>query len=83
MIGPGSSAVVSWVGGRSTLTFSAILQYGATVTPQMLTGNGKWIAICSNIVSDQIFVFDAPPGRYCVVNTGSSIGMFASITASY
>lgn len=80
----GSSVLgpIAWPGGRSAFTFSAT-QYGLTVTPQIQAYNGKWIPICSSIVADQIFPFDAPAGAYRIVQAGSSVGMSATLTMTY
>ncbi len=76
------SAAFAWSGGRSAFTFAATT-YGGQVIPQLQTYGGKWIPICSTIVSDQIFPFDAPAGQYRVVSTGSSVSLAATLTMTY
>ena len=79
----GSSVAQSqqWIGGRSALVINAT-QYGPGVIPQFQGLSGAWIPVCSAIVSDQYFPFDAPPGQYRLIsNAGSSIGVVAGITA--
>lgn len=71
-----------WNGGRSSLVLNAN-QYGAAVVAQLQGPSGAWIPICSALVSDQYFSFDAPPGQYRMIsNQGSTIALVASLTST-
>lgn len=76
-----NSQAQTWDGGRSTLAINAT-QYGSAVALQVQGPSGAWIPLCSSIVSDQVFAFDAPPGQYRIANTGSSIAIVAALTTT-
>lgn len=82
-IGSSVGTVQQWTGGRTVLTVSAT-QYGPNgVIPQVQNLNGSWIPICSSIVADQLFSFDAPGGSFRLIsNLGSSIGVAATFTGA-
>lgn len=66
----------SWVGGVTALAIDAT-QYG-TINLQILNISGNWINITSSFVSNQLYVFNAPPGQYRLCNqSGSSLGVAA------
>ncbi len=82
-VGSSAGQAFAWPGGRSAIVISAT-QYGPGVIPQIQAINRNWIPLCSSIVADQIFSFDAPPGQYRIIsNAGTSIALAASLTITY
>lgn len=79
-IGSQVSPETGFVGGRAALIIDAT-QYGPNGVIFQLQGTAKnWVPVCSAIVSNQIFSFDAPAGNYRLVsNLGSSLGVGASL----
>jgi len=78
LIGAGSSALLSWYGGRTACVVQAS-QYGGACALTFLGPGGAGIPIASSFVANQSFVFDAPPGQYCISNTGSSVALVATL----
>lgn len=77
-IGSSVGSAAFWDGGRSAVVISAT-QY-ANPQLQVQGPGGSWINIASSFLSDQLFVFDACPGQYRLVNqSGSSIGLVAAL----
>lgn len=78
--GSTNTLAITWPGGKTTLVIAATTQFGLTVQPHIQALNGQWFPICSNVVSNQIFTFDAPAGQYRIAHSGSSIGLSATLS---
>ena len=71
----GSSAGTSfqWPGGRTGVAVQALAYGGATgLQLQMQGPSGSWINVASSFLSDQVYVFDAVPSNYRIVEQASS-----------
>lgn len=77
-VGAGSSLPLTWAGGRTSLVITAAA-YG-TIALQYVALGGA-VPISSSLLSNQSFVFDAPPGLYALSNSASSsVGVSAILT---
>jgi hypothetical protein len=70
-IGSFQTAPVGWSDGGRTACVINASAYG-TIALQLQGPSGAWISVSSSFVSDQSFVFDAPPGQYRLNNSASS-----------
>lgn len=78
IVGVGTTNPVSWPDGGRTACVINANAYG-TIALQLQGPSGAWIAVSSSFVSDQSFVFDAPPGQYRLNNSASSTILVSAV----
>lgn len=80
-VGVSASASVPWPGGRSAVTVVATAFGVGSINLQILgMDNSTWINVNSTFLSNQLYLFDAPPGQYRMNNAASSaIGVNAAL----
>lgn len=72
-VGVSAALPVMWPGGRSGVTVVATAYGAGSINLQVLgMDNTTWINVNSTFLSNQLFVFDAPPGQYRMNNAASS-----------